>query len=171
MTPAQVAHIMALVDAAIAGARVGDALRHRAAVEAALRDAPQAEPDEHLFNLLFAVEQAANNGALHWEAEEAFRAYEASKAAVMHKPSGFTFDQVIACANPDDLVPLTTPSAPTAVEPDERCDFELWMNTQPESASGKWWCRQLDDGGYSCHESDVMWRAWQAARASKGTPL
>jgi hypothetical protein len=54
---------------------------------------------------------------------------------------------------------------PEPGERDERCEFELWMNTQPESASGKWWCRQIDDGGYSCYESDVMWRAWQA-RAS-----
>jgi len=69
----------------------------------------------------------------------------------------------------DDLIAALRSEPEPTPEPgerDERCEFELWMNTQPESASGKWWCRQIDDGGYSCHESDVMWRAWQAARAS-----
>lgn len=45
MKPEKVAHIMALVDECIAGARVGDALKHRTEVEAALR-AHQAEPTD-----------------------------------------------------------------------------------------------------------------------------
>ncbi len=61
----------------------------------------------------------------------------------------------------------------------EREAFEAWVNEQPEAKGmhKKWWCRQIDDGGYSCHEPDVMWRAWQARaalssqQAAQGEPL
>ena len=49
MTPAQVAHIMALVDNyadSMQGSTNAEILKNRAAVEAALRDAPQAEPND-----------------------------------------------------------------------------------------------------------------------------
>jgi len=164
MTPAQVAHIMARVDEhARASAElssdvtdrgyVSPALQRekdatRAAVEAALRDAPQAE------------------GWVMVPVDVLKAASESLGSFVSDHGWG---DADMQAMDNLDAYLAARPSAPTAVEPrDERCDFELWMNTQPESASGKWWCRQLDDGGYSCHESDVMWRAWQA-RASKGT--
>lgn len=49
------------------------------------------------------------------------------------------------------------PSAPTAVEPDERAEFEAWVNTQPIKP-------------FPMHMAAKAFAAGFAARASKGTP-
>ena len=99
-------------------------------------------------------------------AAEVHRAYKGYKPH-RHAAADADVEQIDAA-----LAALRSEPEPTPEpgERDERCEFELWMNTQPESASGKWWCRQIDDGGYSCHESDVMWRAWQARASPPPAP-
>lgn len=54
-------------------------------------------------------------------------------------------------------------------EAEERAAFEVWVNEQPEGVSKKWWCRQIDDGGYSCYEADLTWRAWKARAVEQAT--
>jgi hypothetical protein len=84
-------------------------LRRLATIEAELQKAK--EHLSALYGLVFAAEQAATNGSLYWEVEEALRAYQDCIApdAVIHKPSGFVFDTVIAAAFPEDLASLTPP--------------------------------------------------------------
>jgi hypothetical protein len=63
----------------------------------------------------------------------------------------------------------TQPATNEAEQAGEREAFETWVEQQPEAMKKQWWCRQIDDGGYSCHEPDVMWRAWQARAALQRT--
>ncbi len=128
MTPAQVAKIMALVDEYL----YAPLKQKRAAIEAALRDAPQAEgwvmvPIEPTPEMLACILEP-----IKWAGGKA--AYCAMLAA--------------------------RPSAPTAVEPDERAEFEAWWVSKPH--------RLKYSSDHPVYLSAT--EAWQA-RASKGTPL
>lgn len=204
MTPEKQAHIMELVDEYL----YAPLKQKRAAIEAALRDAPQAEPvawhvnfrgSSHLLTslesvdltdcivtplypeprapdntlkdrLLAALERAAG-------AESALRRL-ADKTEPLTQTRGYhALVQVIYELQQDGnysdeegeetsaLVELlraieATPSAPTAVEPDERAEFEAWAG--PITALAK------ENGKYVEVMTSLAWEAWQA-RASKGT--
>ncbi len=103
----------------------------RSIIEAALRDAPQAEP------LLTVDEYQAKYANVITLTEKMRYGYE----CLYHE--------------------LTrTPSAPTAVEPDERAMFEAWA--EPITALAK------ENGKHVEVMTSLAWEAWQA-RASKGT--
>ena len=112
----------------------------RAAVEAALRDAPQAEG---------------------WKLVPASPTMEVRK----HLEGKVGVDFLLAYAD------WCRPSAPTAVEPDERAMFEAWVIENPYIAAKDSWDERSHYGAkeYENHEVQLMWEAWQAARASKGT--
>lgn len=144
MTPAQIAKIMSLVDDyaaacfnfSVHGPQQGAA---RAAVEAALRDAPQAERT-------LTDEQIKRHSLLAADC-----------------PGAST---VILVSSLRRL--LSRPSAPTAVEPDERAEFEAWFK-QGGDYDPDWLAFSNEvQGQYSNQETQNMWDAWQAAIASKG---
>jgi len=45
---------------------------------------------------------------------------------------------------------------------EQRAEFEAWVKSTASPDDG-WWCRQLDDGGYSSGPVDDAWKGWQAA--------
>lgn len=46
-------------------------------------------------------------------------------------------------------------------DPLVRKKFEQWVASTYRVEDG-WWCRQLDDGGYSSEKVDLAWRGWLA---------
>lgn len=49
-----------------------------------------------------------------------------------------------------------------------RAAFEAYIKANYKPEDG-WWCRQIDDGGYSSGNVDSAWKAWQAACAQQST--
>lgn len=128
MTPAQVANIMALVHKFSVANMQGNAvaaMEHCAAVEAALRDAPKAEPKRCPY--------CDDTGDVH--------SIDGEWRGTCNCPAG-----------------QATPSAPTAVEPDERAEFEAWWEQ---------FAAEHEDWRFADSHA-LRWQAWQA-RASKGT--
>lgn len=47
-----------------------------------------------------------------------------------------------------------------------RAEFEAHIKANYKPEDG-WWCRQIDDGGYSSGKADEAWKIWQAACAQQ----
>ena len=131
----------------------------RAAVEAALRDAPQAEPTER--NRL--IERYAQ--AAHWyinahdnELQEQGDTREAAIKRV------HAIDGELLASGYEWLA--ARPSAPAAVEPDERAMFEAWYFDKYMLHANR---HLLDPDRYAYPHTQDTWIGWQA-RASKGKP-
>lgn len=71
---------------------------------------------------------------------------------------------VLSDGHIDLSVLAARPSAPTAVEPDERAEFEAHIHDRHEFAPEWTGVRYRED------VFEELWTTWQAARASKGTP-
>lgn len=175
MTPAQVAHIMSLVEE-----YAGDYARattenlygtsksytkqcfeaaneSRAAIEAALRDAPQAEPTEAQIDAYCEA----------WGA--AFEAEEPEAFGVTVEPLSASLRRCIVAGLRAAI------SAPTAVEPDERATCEWTLedddNGTWQSSCGELW--SFIEGGPKENRVSFCHNCGKPAivRASKGTPL
>lgn len=155
MTPAKIAKIMALVDQYAATRNAGyigsfgTPAEARAAVEAALRDAPQAEPSD-IPPYIYGREAGANEKV--WTEAEVrmlVRKRDMLSARVLNLMSA-------------------APSAPTAVEPDER-DTERMNWIAVHGSFGVDSVTNLP-GGNGQKRIAATREAIDAARASKGTP-
>jgi hypothetical protein len=78
--------------------------------------------------------------------------------AWMHKPSGALFNQIIACIEPDDLIPLYTALQDKLAEPNKKVLFEMDANAYAQQLD------EWDDGlDYGLHrEAATMLRQQQA---------
>lgn len=163
MTPAQVAHIMALMHKFSVANMQGNAvaaMEHCAAVEAALRDAPQAEGW-----VMVPVEPTPD---MRDAGGRATRSVYSGVWREHRKPNE------VMCAYIYRAMLAATPSAPTAAEPDERAGWEvIKLGQRPAACDGatSWSCC---DTGRCDHDNDnaradASWREFDAARASKGT--
>lgn len=204
MSPAQVAHIMELVDKLISTAWAGykggfdDMHNARAAVEAALRDTPQAE------GWVKAVQSFADELGLPFlEAksflDEVFPRWMVDKEAAgfitlrrddliegdSYGVDGSDFYRCRICRSESgagmldngikherDCPLAATPSAPTAVEPTAEQSSVVEPNERAEfeAWAGPITALAKENGKYVEVMTSLAWEAWQA-RASKGTPL
>lgn len=151
MTPAQVAHIMSLVNKLKRFSHPID--RHEAAevvaaVEAALRDAPQAE------------------GWVMVPVDVLKAASESLGSFVSDHGWG---DADMQAMDNLDAYLAARPSAPTAVEPDERQPLTNEQIDEMLGEANRGFCIEKDD--YFKAVRDTERAHGIAARASKGTPL
>jgi len=135
-----------------------------------------------LNGLVFAAEQSANNGSLYWEVEDALTEYNTFRlhGCFMHKPSGFTFEEVVSSVDQSDLLSLTKP-ATTAQELErlraecealrkdaERLDWVIFYSarvthSKDGEACSVWW---FDDNEE--HRSKPFGNAREAINAAMG---
>ena len=172
MTPAQVAHIMPPLPFAVFDEfgkscedRVAD--HYRATVEAALRDAPQAEPRCAGCDIANGCPEFCRCSPPQAEGwvlvpVDVLKAASESLGSFV-SDHGWGDADMQAMDNLDAYL-AARPSAPTAVEPDERAMFEAWYFDKQMRPPAK-----DPDGTYSSFHARYAWGAWQA-RASKGTP-
>ncbi len=191
MTPAQIAKIMARVDAhSLASYHTGtlvgvgnrpdkveaalkSSAETRAAIEAALSDAPQADWRSFIEGMEVSVDVSTDEAS-------AENRYFGTVSEVMDHPEA-KHGVILLVQNPEPNFAPSDLSAPTAVEPvvkdclttaaeveprDERAEFEAHWYDLYHSGS----IHADTDGTYWPKEVQCAWEAWQA-RASKGTPL
>jgi len=142
VTPAQIAHIMSLVDEYL----YAPLKQKREAIEAALRDAPQAEGW-----VMVPVEVIAF-----------LKGEEALEGKFFGEPDPFTKGRYWW----RKYLREVTPSAPTAVEPDERT-FSQWFDSLTTEDRYDF---DSFGRGFKKDPTVMMRMAWDAARAPKGAP-